>query len=535
MKLLDRGDPTIIDKYQLLGVLGQGGMGRVYLGRSPDGVIVAVKVISPELAGDPRFVERFRREMRAAEYLGDGYAASLVGCEPDGAPPWLATKFIVGAPLAALVEPPGDAERSKVRPLDAGAVWWLAFGLLKALQEIHSCDIVHRDLKPGNVIIAPGGPKVIDFGIALGVGDSGLAAPHLTLDGARLGTLPFMSPEQLRPGHDIGPASDVFALGTVLVYAATGKVPERYADGGVVRDGSALRMLPPELRPLIQRCLGTRPADRARLSELLHKVVAAKSRYTQAAPSFWPQPMAGRVDAAADAIRRSLPADVARDAGKTRTETAIDDPYAKTRDDGRMRRTRTLRLPLPMDDVLFHVYRPDSAVMTVIRRPGDPLDAAAYFHTAEVLWQSHDFVGAEDAYRAGLRLDKASVSAHVDLGCLLWDRRRYRDAKAAFVDALRQEPDLIAARRNLFIVTKNAGGDDQQSGLLKGELRRYCETVLATEAYTAAGQANRGDALCCLERDDEAVQAYQMALTYDEGNLRLRSKLDYATRRLTGG
>ena len=181
MEPLQPDDPLFIDKYQLIGVLGQGGMGRVYLGRSPDDMIVAVKVIRPEYAGDPHFLERFHREMRAAEYLGNGYTASLVGCDPSATPPWLATRFVVGNSLAAIVDPSGNGIQP--RPLDIGAVWWLAFGLIKALTEIHACGIVHRDLKPGNVIIASEGPKVVDFGIALGLVNSGLSAPRLTIAG----------------------------------------------------------------------------------------------------------------------------------------------------------------------------------------------------------------------------------------------------------------------------------------------------------------------------------------------------------------
>lgn len=295
MEPLGGDDPEKIDKYQLLGVLGQGGMGRVYLGRAPDDVIVAVKVMKAECAANPQFAERFRREMRAAEVLGNGYTAALVGCDPDAARPWLATKFIVGASLAVMVGPARAG--APAMPLDVGAVWWLAFGLIKALTEIHACGIVHRDLKPGNVIMASDGPKVIDFGIALGLGSHGLAAERLTVLGASVGTPPFMSPEQLRHEREIGPPSDIFSLGVVLAYAATGLLPDRDELGRVLWAGPALRSLPAELLPLIQLCLRTQQGNRAGLPGLLSLVLIAKrGRYAQAEPSFWPRPMAGRAE-----------------------------------------------------------------------------------------------------------------------------------------------------------------------------------------------------------------------------------------------
>jgi tetratricopeptide (TPR) repeat protein len=370
----------------------------------------------------------------------------------------------------------------------------------------------------------------------------------------RVGTPAFMSPEQLQSRPGITAASDIFSLGIVLAYAATGLVPERDGEGRVLWASAALRALPEELVPLIHSCVRTDPGDRAQLRGLLAMVLKAKrGRYEAAEPSFWPQPMAGRVASAADAIRRDLPSTVARNlmsgangtggdqdqaaheqaaqAGGGRTKVL---PGDAAHDDGRQPWARTKRLPVPMDDSMFHAYRPSASAATMIRRPGDPLDAAAYLVNAESLWKNHYFVEAEDAYRASFELDRTKAWAHVDLGCLLWDQRRYRDANIAFRDALNCAPDLIAARRNLYIATKHGGGDERLSHFLKDELRRYCNAVLSTEASTAASYANRGDALCCLERDDDALAAYQMALSYDEGNPVLLRKLAYVTGRLGG-
>src|SRR5579859_5296084 len=177
-------------------------MGRVYLGYSPGGRAVAVKVVHPELAGDPEFMTRFQREAQAAAAVSGAYTAPVVGAGPADSPPWLATAFVAGPSLMDFVERSG--------PLPDAAVWRLAGGLVEALQAIHAQGLVHRDLKPGNILLAPDGPRVIDFGIS-----RALQGAHVTATRMTMGTPAFMSPEQVEGRDDVGPVSDIFSLGSV--------------------------------------------------------------------------------------------------------------------------------------------------------------------------------------------------------------------------------------------------------------------------------------------------------------------------------
>ena len=204
-------DPRQVGGFRLQARLGAGGMGRVYLGYSPGGRPVAVKVVHPDLARDPEFMQRFRREVAAAQSVSDAYTAAVVGAGPDDSPPWLATTFVAGPSLADLVARSG--------PLPEAAVWRLAGGLAEALQAIHAHGLVHRDLKPGNILIAADGPRVIDFGISRTTSGTVVTATRTTI-----GTPAYMSPEQAQ-GHPVGPASDIFSLGSVLAFAATGASP----------------------------------------------------------------------------------------------------------------------------------------------------------------------------------------------------------------------------------------------------------------------------------------------------------------------
>ena len=246
-------DPSQVGPYRILGRLGAGGMGRVYLGRSSGGRDVAVKVVHAELAQDPHFRRRFATEVATARRVGGFYTAQVVDADVDADPPWLATAYVPGPSLHTLVREHG--------PLSADSVAVLGAGLAEGLAAVHACRIVHRDLKPGNVLLAVDGPRLIDFGIA-----RALDATSHTRTSTMLGTAAFMSPEQIT-GAEVGPASDVFSLGCVLVFAATGRGP--FGEGPahaithrIVHDGPDLSGLTDPLKDLVAACLAKEPADR---------------------------------------------------------------------------------------------------------------------------------------------------------------------------------------------------------------------------------------------------------------------------------
>jgi serine/threonine protein kinase len=200
-------DPREIGPYRLLGRLGEGGMGRVFLGRSTSGRMVAVKVVHGDLAREPDFRRRFRAEIEAARRVGGAWTAPVLDCDIESAVPWVATGYVVGPPLRQVVD-------SLHGPLAEHSVWALSLGLAHALTEVHGSGLIHRDLKPSNVMVTLEGPKVIDFGIARAVD-----ASVVTRTGGMLGSPGYMPPEQIR-GEELTGAADVFALGAVLAYAA---------------------------------------------------------------------------------------------------------------------------------------------------------------------------------------------------------------------------------------------------------------------------------------------------------------------------
>jgi outer membrane protein assembly factor BamB len=286
MEPLQPGDPRVAGQFRLRARLGAGGMGRVYLGYSPAGRAVAVKICHPEFAADPSFVHRFALEVTAARAVNGLYTAQVVDAGPDDNPPWLATSYVPGPSLLDAVGTYG--------PLPEPAVWRLAAGLAEALAAVHARGLVHRDLKPTNVLLAADGPRVIDFGVA-----RALDGASLTATGITFGTPSYMSPEQAQ-GRETGPASDVFALGSTLVFAATGATP--FGDGDppavldrVVRAAPALDAVPAGLRGLIAACLAKDPAGRPDLAAILR---ACQARAPQpgdpdyGSASFWPAQVA---------------------------------------------------------------------------------------------------------------------------------------------------------------------------------------------------------------------------------------------------
>src|SRR5580658_999509 len=278
MDALQPGDPGGVGGYRLVGRLGAGGMGQVFLGVSPGGRRVAVKLIHPAHAGTAQFRERFAREIEAARRVGGFHTASVVDADPHADPPWMVTAFIEGPSLQEDVDRGGPLPPDGVRALGAG--------LAEGLAAIHACGLVHRDLKPGNVILAADGPRIIDFGIARAIG----ATTGLTSTGVVVGTLTYMSPEQIR-GDPVGPASDVFALGSVLAFAATGRAP--FGDDSAATVMFRIFTEPPylagiadePLRRIIEGSLAKTPADRPTLPALLATLGGAAPAAAPAAPA----------------------------------------------------------------------------------------------------------------------------------------------------------------------------------------------------------------------------------------------------------
>ncbi|WP_130336420.1 serine/threonine-protein kinase [Streptomyces sp. BK022] len=258
---LRESDPAEIGGYPLRARLGSGGMGTVFLAHTASGRPVAVKLIHRHFAEDDEFRIRFRQEVAAARRVSGAFTAAVVDADPGAEQPWMATAYIEGRTLAQQCAAEGPLSGAKLRNL--------AIGLAEALRDIHRAGVVHRDLKPSNVVLSPEGPRVIDFGISRAADQE-----TLTMTGRIIGTPPFMSPEQLRSPREVGPRSDVFSLGTLLVYAATGRGPFE-ADSPylmayqVVHEEPSLGAVPEALRAVVEPCLRKEPGERPSSDELL--------------------------------------------------------------------------------------------------------------------------------------------------------------------------------------------------------------------------------------------------------------------------
>ncbi|MFD4610678.1 protein kinase [Streptomyces sp. NPDC058440] len=264
MQPLEEDEPATVGPYRLLGRLGSGGMGRVYLGRSAGGRTVAVKIVHPHFALDEEFRARFRREVEAARRVGGAWTAPVLDADPGAPVPWVATAYAAGPSLAAAVVDAGPLPGHSVRALGAG--------LAEALAAVHELGLVHRDVKPSNVLLTLDGPLLIDFGIARAT--DGTAS--LTSTGVSVGSPGYMSPEQIL-GKGVTGAADVFSLGAVLVHAATGEPPFRGDSSAallykVVHEEPELGSLSGDLRDLAAACLAKDPAARPGPGEVARRL-----------------------------------------------------------------------------------------------------------------------------------------------------------------------------------------------------------------------------------------------------------------------
>ena len=265
MHPLTSDDPATIGGYRLQARLGSGGMGRVYLAFTPAGRPVALKVVRSDLGDDQDFLARFRQEIQAAQRVRGLYTAELIDADPAATPPWLVTAYVQGPSLQEVVDNDG--------PMQEAMVFRLIAGVAEALQAIHRAGVIHRDLKPSNVLLAHDGPRVIDFGIA-----RALAETPMTRSETTMGSPHFMSPEQILD-LPVTPAIDVFALGSLAAFAATGRLP--FGRGHITEVAHRVVHEPPDLAgcpaglvPLIQACLAKEPAARPAPGQILEFCVS---------------------------------------------------------------------------------------------------------------------------------------------------------------------------------------------------------------------------------------------------------------------
>lgn len=336
MEPLRSSDPRTVGPYVILGLLSVGGMGRVYLGESPGGRQVAVKLMRAELTADPEFRARFAREVAAARLVGGYHTAQVIDADPDADPPWMVTAYIPAPSLQDTVAADG--------PLHSEALHQLAAGLIEGLAAIHACGLVHRDLNPRNILMAEDGPRIIDFGVAR---PASADATSLTATGKVVGTPAFMAPEQIDSGT-VGPASDVFAFGGVMVFAATGRKP--FGDRGLIATSYAIVNKEPDLRgvcrPLREvagACLAKDPDARPTAEALL--VTLSGIRHAMpllpADPGIPPEP-GMPPDHTIRLVRRDTPDRAAPDPVARTDPVALVGPAARPDP-----AARPFRLPLP--------------------------------------------------------------------------------------------------------------------------------------------------------------------------------------------
>ncbi|MCX5383925.1 serine/threonine-protein kinase [Streptomyces sp. NBC_00083] len=282
-KPLTDDDPRVVGGYALRARLGAGGMGRVYLAFTPGGRALAIKVVRPDYAEDDEFRRRFRKEIDAAQRVQGLYTAPVIDADSEAGLPWLATAYVPGPSLQQAVAEHG--------PLPALTVFRLMAGVAEGLAAIHACALIHRDLKPANILLAEDGPRVIDFGIAHAADATSLTHTHV-----RIGTPAFMAPEQIR-GRSASPATDVFALGNLAVFAATGRTA--FGEGNpdalfyrVINEEPELGSCPDELRVIVERCLAKEPGDRPPVADIMDYARRRTQGETMSLAGSWlPAPM----------------------------------------------------------------------------------------------------------------------------------------------------------------------------------------------------------------------------------------------------
>jgi Flp pilus assembly protein TadD len=485
---LQTGDPGQVGAFRLLGRLGEGGMGRVFLGESPGGRKVAIKVVHPHYANDPGFRSRFAREVASARQVGGFHTAAVVGADADADPPWMATAYIPGPSLAEAV-----IERG---PLDVPEVRQLGAALAEGLAAIHECGLIHRDLKPGNVILAEDGPRIIDFGIA-----KGADATALTGSSAVIGTLRYMSPEQLN-GEELTPQSDVFALGIVLAYAATGHDPFHAPaiPGIIARILSGPPDLDPlsgELRGIIVDCLAKDPSSRPSPGDLL-------ARFSRPAPH----------DPAVAAA--PAPAHAARDPSPDVSPGQIGRPDAATR---RAEATAKARERAQAGDSLYAQQRYADAEAAY--REAARLDSGysmAHYGLGCVFRNTGRLPEAETAYREAIRLNSGNFYGYNGLGVVLRDFKRYSAAEAAFREAIRLNSGNFHGHNGLGSVLFDMKRYSEAEAAYREAIR-----ALPDNAYAYRGL---GDVFRATKRYREAATAYRYAIRIDPNEPFARSNLE---------
>jgi serine/threonine protein kinase len=456
MEPLAADDPREVGGYRLIGLLGVGGMARVFLGRAAGGgaaggqvaggQVAAIKVIHPDHAKDPEYMQRFRHEVRVARAVSGQYIASVIAAGADDSPPWLATEFVPGPSLREVIS---------AGPLATAAVWALADGLVRALQTVHAPGLVHRDLTPGNVLLASDGPRLIDFGIAKVVTASTAISTmtSLTHAGVGIGTPGFMSPEQIG-GLKVGPGSDIFSLGSVIVLAASGRRPFGEGDPLSVAirvinaEPDLSGVIPADLRRLVSQCLAKDSRERPTLSQLLAAIASGRaSAPVSWSGSFWPDPLAAVVSRREDSYRQYLAQGSQGQVGSPWNDASQSTVTVRGLG-GRDGRTVTAPAPAtaPAADA-GPAAGPGTARTVRQRSAGNPA-AAELARRGDRLCARREFTQAEDAFRESIGLEADPV-VHNDLGRVLAQMGRFMEAEEQFRAAVKLAPDYIEPWQNL--------------------------------------------------------------------------------------